>query len=66
MQLDLCVFLEVPFLAFLVLYAEEYMWPDGTHPMLFRESSCVCMLSFRPFAKFFFGKSFIFLGFFMQ
>ena len=23
------------------------MWPDGTHPMLFVELSCVCMPGFR-------------------
>ena len=30
------------------------MWPDGTHPMLFSELSCVCMPSFKPVAPSFF------------
>ena len=30
------------------------MWLDETHPMLFEESSCVCMPSFRPVAPFLF------------
>ena len=30
------------------------MWPDGTHPMLFAESSYVCMSSFTSVAQFFF------------
>ena len=46
------MFLEVPFLAFLV--KEEEVWLDGTHFMLFEDSSCVCMPSFRPVAPFFF------------
>ena len=29
------------------------MWPDGTYPILFAESSCVCMPSFRSVAPFF-------------
>ena len=29
------------------------MWPDGTHPMLFAESNCVCQ-SFTHLAPFFF------------
>ena len=34
--------LEVPFLTFLALYnKEEEVRPDGTHPMLFAESSCL-------------------------
>ena len=40
------------------------MWPDGTHPMLFAESSCVCMPSFRPVAPFFFLGKVPFLAFF--
>ena len=39
-------FLKVSFLAFLSLHTEEEAWPDGTHPMLFAESSCVCTLKF--------------------
>ena len=30
------------------------MWPDGTHPMLFAESSCICVPSFRSIAPFYF------------
>ena len=30
------------------------MWPDGTYPMLFTESSCVCKPNFKPVAQFFF------------
>ena len=28
------------------------MWPDGTHPILFAESSCDCLPSFRSIAPF--------------
>ena len=28
------------------MHKEEEVWPDGTHPMLFAESSCVCMPRF--------------------
>ena len=59
-------FLEVTFLAFLTLHAEEKVWPDGAHPMLFIESSCVCMSSFMPIAPFYFsGKCIIFDPFFL-
>ena len=34
---------------------EEEVWPDGTHPILFAESSCVACQSFRPVAPFFFS-----------
>ena len=27
-------------------HKEEEVWPDGTHPMLYAESICVCMLKF--------------------
>ena len=39
------------------------MWRDGTHPLLFTESSCVCMpkkLNFFP------GKAFFFFFFSME
>ena len=49
------LFLEVPFLAFFSLtHKEEEVWPDGTHHMLFAESSYICMLKFRSVAPFFF------------
>ena len=50
-------FLEEPFFrALLVLHIKkEEVWSDGTHPILFAESSCVCMPSFRPVAPFFFS-----------
>ena len=31
------------------------MWPDETHLMLFTESSCVCMPSFKSVAPLFFS-----------
>ena len=37
-------------------HKEEDVWPDGTHPMLFAESSCVVYLSFRLVALLFSGK----------
>ena len=40
------------------------MWLDGTHPMLFEESSCVCIPSFRPVAPFLFLAIVPFLDFF--
>ena len=42
------------FSIFSFTHEEKEVWPDGTHPMLFAESSCVCMPSFRPVAPFFF------------
>ena len=38
------------------------MWPDGTHSMLFAESNCVPIPTFRTVAQFFFfwGKNTIF------
>ena len=46
---------------FSLTHKEEDVWPDRTHPMLFAESSCVCMPSSRPVALFFFsGESTIF------
>ena len=59
-------FLEVPFLTFLALHKENKVWPDGTHPMLFAKSSCVCIPSFRPEVNFFPGKSTIFDFFFFK
>ena len=44
----------------------EEVWPDGTHPMLFAESSCVCMPSFRPVAPFLFLAKVPFLAFLIQ
>ena len=39
-------FFKVSFWHFLALHTkEEEVWPDGTHPMLFKESDCVCMPS---------------------
>ena len=41
------LFLEEPFFdIFSLTHKEEEEWPDGTHHMLFAESSCVCMLKF--------------------
>ena len=51
------LFLEVPFLAFFSLtHKEEEEWSDRTHSMLFTESSCVCMPSFRSVAPLFFSR----------
>ena len=47
------MFLSTIFDIFSLTHKEEEVWPDGTHPMLFTESSCVCMLKFRPVAPFF-------------
>ena len=56
------------FFSFLALHRKgEEVWLDGTHPMLFEESSCVCMRSFRPVAPFLFLAKvpfFIFFDFF--
>ena len=42
------IFLEVPFWHFLALHMEEEeMYLDGTHPLLFTGSICVCMPIFR-------------------
>ena len=57
------MFLEVPFLSFLDLNTKEEVWQDGTHPMLFAESSCFCMPSFRSVAPFFFLAKVPFLAF---
>ena len=38
---------------FSLAYKMEEAWPDGTHPVLFAESSFVRMPSFRPIAPFF-------------
>ena len=56
--------LEVSFSAFFSLtYKEEAVWPDGTHPMLFEELSCICMPSFRYEDLFFFLVKVPFLAF---
>ena len=41
---------------------EEEVWPDGTYPMLFNESNCVCLQSFRSVTPFFLEKV-LFLAF---
>ena len=50
---------------FNLTHKEEDVWPDGTHPMLFAESSCICMPSFRPVAPFFFLSKVPFFFFFL-
>ena len=40
------------------------MWLDWTHSMLFEQSSCVCMPSFRPVAPSLFLAEVPFLAFF--
>ena len=63
----MCFFRSTIFGIFSLTHKEEEVWPDGTHPMLFTESSCVCMPSFRPVALLFFsGKSIIFVVVFFQ
>ena len=58
-------FLEVPLLVFFALNTDKEVWPDGTHPMLFVESSCICVPSFTTVASLFFSvKSSIFVVFF--
>ena len=49
---------------FSLTHKEEEVWPDGTHPMLFVESSCVCIPSFRFVAPFFFSSKSTTFGFF--
>ena len=45
------------FLSFFgLIYLKEEVWPSGMHPMLFTESSCVCMPSFNLVAPFFLVK----------
>ena len=50
-------FLEESLLIFLALHTEKEVWPDGTHPMIFAESSYVRMAKFRPVTPFISGKS---------
>ena len=59
-------FLSIIFAIFSLTNEEEKekVWLDGIHPMLFAESSCVCMLSFSPVAPFVSGKSTMFGTFF--
>ena len=42
------------------------MWPEGTHPTLFAESSCVCMPNFRPVNPLFFLAKVPFLSFLIE
>ena len=43
-------------------HKEEKLWPDGIHPMLFAESSCVCMPKFYACSSILFsGESTIFV-----
>ena len=49
---------------FSLTHKEKEVCPDDTHPMLFEESSCVCMQSFRPVAPFIFLAKIPFLDFF--
>ena len=42
------------FAIFSLTHREEEVWLDGTHPMLFAESNCVCMPKFKPVDLFFF------------
>ena len=52
---------------FSLTHKEEEVWPDGTHPMLFAESSCVCVPSFWPVAPYFSLQKFhFFLAFLIQ
>ena len=46
--------------------AEEEVWPDWIHPMLFAELSCVCMPNFRTVALFFFASESTIFGFFFK
>ena len=57
-----CFFRSTIFLHFSLTHKEEEVWPDGTHPMLFAESSCACM-PFRPVVPFYSGKITIFVSF---
>ena len=58
------VFKNTIFGIFCFTHKGEEVWPDGTHPMLFAESSCVSMPSFRSVAPFFFLEKVPFSGFF--
>ena len=50
------VFLKYYFWYFNLVHKEEEVWPGRTHPMLFAESSCVCMPSFTSVAPFLFSR----------
>ena len=51
-SLSSSVFAELPFMAFFFLtQGEEEVWPGGTQPMLFPESSCIYIPSFRYVAQ---------------
>ena len=66
-MIRLKLFFEAPFLAFFALtHKKEEVWPDETHPMLFAESSCVCMPSFMSVIPFFFLAKVSFLAFLIQ
>ena len=59
------IFRSTIFDIFSLTHKEEKVWLDGTHSMLFEESSCVCMSSFGPVASFIFSvKSTILSSFF--
>ena len=53
---------------FTLTHKKEEVWPDGTHPMIFAESSCVYIPIFRPIASFCFMVKvpFLWIYFFIQ
>ena len=58
-----CYFRSTIFDIFSLTHKEEKVWSDGTQPMLFAESSSVCMPKFRPVAPFSFLAKALFLAF---
>ena len=51
---------------FNLTHKEEEVWLDGTHPMFFEESSCVCMPSFMLVDPFLFRANVPFLAYFFN